>query len=299
MKHILFIITFGGVLLFLQACGGGGGGGGGSTVSVASYSGLTTEARVEGANAETLGTAAASGAVHSVVAEPFEGFARNPSASVEGELVEISPRIAQWIVSSTSPYAARDVSSELCDAGGSADLDANADETVGTITFTSCRILIDGTSVMSLTGTVSFTITSVGGSPDSLSMTFRVNVSYEGQTVSINLTLSCVNLSGSPSCSVRSDFAGIDGRVYRVVDITVTQYGVDTYGIGATVYDPDHGRFDMTTTVPLVLDCPNGVPSVGTVMISGADSTSGTINFVSCSEFNVTVGGVSDTYFWP
>lgn len=300
MKKIFLPIFIGFTLVLIQGCGGGGGGSS-STVSVPSYSGLTTEARIEDANAETLSTAAASGAAQSVVADSFQGVTPRASVSLEKELVEISPRLAQWIVGSGSAYAARDVSAEFCDAGGSADLDANADETVGTITFSNCGIRVDATSVMYLTGTVDYTITVVGGVADSLSMTFRVNATYQGETAAINLALNCVDLSGSPSCSVRSDFTGLDGRVYRVVDIDVTSYGADTYSVNATVYDPDHGRFSMITTAPLVLDCANGVPSTGTVEINGADSTSGIITFVSCAEFNVSTdgGSTSTTYNWP
>ncbi len=298
MRRLTFTFSVAITLLLLTACGGGGGGGG-TTVSVPSYTGLTSEARVEDANAESLSNAAASSAEHSVVAESFEDVSLKPSNSLETELVAISPTIAQWIVGSSTLYSARDVSSDICDEGGSANLDANSDETVGTITFSSCGIRIDAFSVIYLTGTVDYSITLVGGSPDTLSMVYRVNATYEGQTEALNLSLNCVDVSGSPSCSIRSDFTGIDGRVYRVMDISVTPYGTDSFYIDATVYDPDYGRFSMVTTVPLLLDCANGVPSAGAVDISGDGPTSGTITFVSCSEYNVTIDSVSTTFYWP
>jgi hypothetical protein len=302
MKHFLLSIIVCITLLLIQACGGGGGGGGGSSVSVPTYSGLTTEARVEDANAESLSIAAASGTAQSVVADTSGGaFAPRSTTSPESKLVEISPRIAQWIAGTGGLYSGKvvNLSADICDAGGSAIADTNDAETVGTITFSNCGIYIDASSVMYLTGTVDYTITLVSGSPDTLSMTFRVNATYEGLTEAINLSLNCVDLSGSPSCSIRSDFAGIDGRVYRLTDINVTSYGTDTYYIDATVYDPDYGYFSMTTTTPLLLDCPNGVPRTGAVVISGDGTTSGTISFVSCTEYNVTIDGVSTTYSWP
>jgi hypothetical protein len=301
MQRIYLAMTVGIVLSLLQACGGGGGGGGGggSSVSVPTYSGLTTEARVEDTNAESLSTAAASGVAQSVVASSLLDIAPRSSNTLESELVAISPTIAQWIVGSSNLYAARDVSGDICDAGGSADLDANADETVGTITFSNCGIRVDATSAMYLTGTVDYSITLVGGSPDTLSMNYHVNATYAGQTQALNLSLNCVGLSGASSCSIRSDFAGIDGRVYRVLDISVTPYSTDSYYIDATVYDPDYGHFSMVTTVPLLLNCANGVPSAGAVDISGDGPTSWTITFVSCSEYNVTINGGSKTYYWP
>ena len=215
--------------------------------------------------------------------------------------MEISPRIAQWIAGTGGVYSGKqiDVSGDFCDAGGSAIADTNDAETVGTITFSNCGIYLDASNVMYLTGTVDYSITLVGGSPDTMTMTFRVNATYAGQTQAINLTLNCVDLSGSPSCTVRSDFQGLDGRVYRVMDIDVTSLGGDAYFIDARVYDPDHGYFSMTTTASLLLDCPNGVPSSGSVVITGEGATSGTIGFVSCAEYNVTIGGVSTTYYWP
>jgi hypothetical protein len=298
MQRIYLAMTVGIVLSLLQACGGGGGDDG-SSVSVPTYSGQTTEAQVEDTNAESLSTAAASGAKHAIVASSLEDLTPRSSNSLETELVAISPAIAQWIVGASPRYAARDVSGEICDAGGSANLDANADETVGTITFSNCGILVDASSAMYLTGTVSYSIALVGDSPDSLSMTFHVNATHAGQTQAIRLVLHCVGLSATPSCTVRSDFAGIDGRVYRVTDISVTPYSTDSYYIDATVYDPDYGRFSMVTTAPLLLDCANGVPSAGAVDISGDGPTSGTITFVSCSEYNVTINGGSKTYYWP
>ena len=300
MKHLLLSFAVGISLLLLQACGGGGGGGGSSSSAI-SYSGLTTEARVEGSNAESLSTAAASGAAQSVVADSAGGILVPRSViQAEAKLVEVSPRIAQWIVGASNLYSAKTVvlSGEICDAGGTAIADTNDAETVGTIVFTNCGILIDATEVIYLTGTVDYVITLAGGAVDSLSMTFNVTATYAGESAALNLSLNCVDLSGSASCTVRSDFVGVDGRIYRVMDITVTPSGSGYY-VNATVYDPDHGRVDMTTTAPLAFDCPNGVPSTGTVVISGTDSTSGTINLVSCSEFNVTVDGVSNTYYWP
>ena len=62
MKKILLLIGVACTLFLIQACGGGGGGSS-SSIAVPSYAGLTTEARVEDTNAESLSTAAASGPI--------------------------------------------------------------------------------------------------------------------------------------------------------------------------------------------------------------------------------------------
>jgi hypothetical protein len=299
MRHLTFTFTVAITLLLLTACGGGGGDG--TTSLVPSYTGLTSEARVEDANAESLSTAAASGATQSVVADAAGGALIARSApSLESKLVEISPKIAYWAAQSGALYSARttNVSADVCDAGGSAIADSNDAGTVGTIAFTNCGISDDAGGVMVLNGTVDFSGTLVGGQFDTLSMTFHVTASYGGESSTINLLISCVDLSGTASCTVSSDFVGIDGRTYRVTDISVSG-GVSGYYVNATVYDPDQGRVDMTTTSPLLFDCANGVPSTGTVVISGSGSTSGTISFVSCSEYNVIIDSVSTTYYWP
>ena len=295
MKQLAFLLSLGATLLLLQACGGGGGGDAGSATTI-SYSGLTSEARVESTNAESLSTAAASGALQSVAAESASSAFARPMADFSGKLLEIAPRIAMGIVQSEF-YAAKitDLSS-LCDAGGTAIADTNDAETVGTIAFTNCRMSDGYGSVLVLNGVVDYTFNS---SADSMAMTFNITMTYAGETAVMNMTLNCVNFtSASPTCSVTSDFAGLDGRIYRVTDITVTGDAFSGFTISATVYDPDYGHVDMVTTTPITFDCGTGVPGTGSVAVYGSSGTSGAINFVSCSEYNVTVNGVTDTYFW-
>jgi hypothetical protein len=300
MNRFAILIAVG-LSLLLQACGGGGGdSSGGSTITT--YSGLMTEARIDTGNSQDLSTAVASGAMQSVVADSAEGALLPRSVpNPESKLVEISPKIAQWITQSGVLYSAKttNYSAYICDSGGSAVADTNDAETVGTIVFLNCGISDGASGTIVITGSVDFSITLSGGSADSMSMTFRVTVAYGGESANINMTISCVNLTGVASCTVSSDFVGLDNRVYRVTDITVSGNASSGYYVSATVYDPAHGRVGMTTTAPLLYNCSNGVPSTGTVVISGTDSTSATINFVSCSEFNVTVaGGSSETFFW-
>ncbi|MEJ2466508.1 MAG: hypothetical protein P8045_12525, partial [Candidatus Thiodiazotropha sp.] len=221
MRRLTFTFSVAITLLLLTACGGGGGGGD-TNSSGPSYTGLTSEARVEDANAESLSTAAASGATQAVVADTTGGaFAPRSTPNLEAKLVEISPRIAKWISGSDALYASKttDLSGDICDAGGSAIADTNDAETVGTITFSNCGISDGYGDAIYMTGTVDYVLTLVAGAADTLGMTFHVTVSYAGESEAINMTLNCVDLSGSPSCSVRSDFAGVDGRVYRVMDI--------------------------------------------------------------------------------
>jgi hypothetical protein len=230
-----------------------------------------------------------------------DAFSPRSELKAEAKLVEISPKIARWIAKSGTRYLGRvqDVSADICDAGGSAIADTNSDESEGTVTFDNCGISDGASGVVYLTGLLTFrgTYDSLGD-PSTLYMEMHVTVTYGGETAEISLTLDCVGLSGTPSCNVTSDFAGVDGRIYRVSDITVTPTG-SAYNISARVYDPDQGYFTMTTSASLAFDCSNGVPSIGTLEISGQDATSGTINFPDCSGFSVTIDGASNVYTWP
>ena len=304
MNNILLSISVACTLLLIQACGGGGGGSS-SSISGPTYSGLTSEARVLDTNAESLATAAASGAAKSVVTEEAEDalpFVPRPGAGTEAKVVEISPKIALWIAQSGALYSSREtiLTGDVCDAGvGSAIADTNFDGSEGTITFNNCGIYDGIGDIIYLTGTVSFIGTYDSfGNPSTLYMNMYLTASYGGDTSQINLTLNCVDLSGSPSCTVTSDFVGMDGRIYRLTDIAVIPLGVG-FDVSATIYDPDYGYFTMYTTAPLAFECANGAPSIGRVVISGESSTSGIIDFPDCSGFTVTIDGLSTPYAWP
>ncbi|MEJ2694767.1 MAG: hypothetical protein P8166_17520, partial [Candidatus Thiodiazotropha sp.] len=113
------------------------------------------------------------------------------------------------------------------------------------------------------------------------------------------MSVSCINFNSvSPTCSISSDFVGLDSRTYRVENIAVNGSAVSGFYVNATVYDPDHGYVTMETDTPLTFDCATGVPGTGSVVLSGASTTLATITFVSCDEFNVTIDSVAETFFW-
>jgi hypothetical protein len=135
-------------------------------------------------------------------------------------------------------------------------------------------------------------------SADSMTMVFDVTVAYIGQTQAVDMTLACSDISSpSISCSITSDFEGIDGRIYRLEDLTVTGNDTSGYYVSMTFYDPDHGRVDVTTTQPLTYDCEQAVPGSGMLSVNGG-GTSATASFDNCSSYSVTVDGVGTTYDW-
>lgn len=186
------------------------------------------------------------------------------------------------------------MSADVCDSG-SAIADTNDAQTEGTVTFTNCTMNDpDGSLVMNGTSQFSFNT-----GTDSLRMVFRMTATYIGETQAINLTLACSSIStASVSCSVTSDFVGIDSRVYRIEDLSVSGSEISGFYVSMTFYDPDHGRVDVTTTQPLTYDCPTAVPGSGMLTLSGSSDTFATASFDSCSSYTVTVDGVGTTYNW-
>lgn len=287
-------------LLLLQGCGGGGGGDTNDPTSSGdtTYTGSTALATIDASNAKELATGAASGSQQAVTSEALSGVAMRPQPTPTTKLGEVAPRIAQWIGRLSSPNAAKrvDVTSDICDSGGIAIANTNDAETQGTIAFTNCAMsdMEGGTIVMN--GTVTY---NADTSADNLNMVFNVTVIYIGESQSINMTLACSNISSaSVSCTMTSDFTGIDGRVYRIEDQTVSGNEVSGFYVRMTFYDPDHGRVDVTTSQPLTYDCSEAVPGSGMLTMSGASGSSATVSFDSCISYTVTVDGVGTTYDW-
>jgi hypothetical protein len=286
-------------LLLLQGCGGGGGDSDGSSLSDSTtYTGSTAEATIDASNAKELATGAASGTQQAVASDALSGVAMRPQATATTKLAEVAPRIAQWIGRLDSSTAAKttDLSADACDAGGSAIAETNDAETVGTITFTNCGMSDMEGGTLVINGPVTYNTST---SADSLHMVFRVTVTYIGESQAINMTLACNNISTpSISCSITSDFAGMDGRVYRIEDLTVSGNDITGYYVDMTFYDPDHGQVDVSTSQALTYNCAEAVPGTGMLTLHGGSGTSATASFDSCSAYTITVDGVATTYNW-
>ncbi|MEW8507569.1 MAG: hypothetical protein AB2598_12780 [Candidatus Thiodiazotropha sp.] len=285
-------------LSLLQGCGGGGGSDGSTSSGGTSYTGSTSEANIDSTNAKDIATGAASGSQQAVVSDSLSGVAMRAQVNPAAKLAEVAPRIAQWINRQRTPLAAKtvDVSGDICDAGGRAVANTNDAETEGTINFTDCAMSDMRGGTLVLDGIVEFTV-NVGA--DTLSMVFHVTVSYIGETETIDLALDCSSIStAAVSCSMTSDFAGIDGRVYRIDDISVSGNEVSGFYINMTLYDPDHGWVVVTTGQPLTYGCANEVPGSGMLTLNGGNGSFATASFDSCSSFTITLDGVGATYNW-
>ena len=277
--------------LVLASCGGGGGS---SKDQGLVYTGLKSPASVDAGNAEDLAIAAAGGANQAIAADTANNA--NP-ISPRGSATNLN--LVAMIVDQLEILALTESRSAqqliaMCDNTGSADLVQNNDGTEGTIVFTNCQVTGGDGAVVN--GRVEFAITLSDTTITSLNMRFvYFRVTYLGDTQTVNMTISC---SGALlTCSLFSDYVGVDGRTYRVEITIVTNTGATAFDVDATVYDPDHGYFTIDASIAYN-NCPGGVPETGTITITGDAATTASVVFNDCDSFTVTHMDVPADYLW-
>ena len=277
--------------LVLASCGSSGGGSDDDEGIV--YTGSKSPASVEVGNAKALAIASAGGANQAIAANTANNANPISPRGSAANLNLVSMIAEQLEILASSESRTEQQLIPVCDAGR-ADLEQNNDGTEGSILFTSC--LVTGGNGAIVNGKVDFTATISGVTLTSLDMQFiNFRVTYLGDSQTVNMTVSC---DGSPlTCSLFSDYVGIDGRTYRVVVIDVTNTGGSSFDVDATVYDPNHGYVTIDASVDYN-NCVGGVPETGTITITGDAATTASVVFNDCDSFTVTHLGVPTDYFW-
>jgi hypothetical protein len=286
VRSDLLSISLLALLYALQGCGGGGGSSnepadtGDTETPTEENEGSEGQAQITESNAKDLAISAASAVKQGVdengIALPIQSAAR---------------------AANYAPMGTSDSSQELCQHGGSAIVEFNdSTDQITTATFTDCSYG-GGLYLYTFTGVVN--IEYADGSDESAftSVHDGVLTSVDGVTHTILRTYSCE--ANHQNCNFISDFVGFDDRSYRVTDISVTEDGNAAYTAEGRVYDPSHGYIDVVTEVPVTFECEDGHPGVGRLSFTGMNETSGTIEFVSCTEYVVTTSsGTSNNYNW-
>lgn len=293
------------LILVLQACGGGGGSSddpadtnnqdnnddvsdntnddvSDNTSDV--YTGVESQAVVNESNAKDLGISAASAVKHGVDEDGIVLPVQTVSTALKP-----TPLIL--------PMGTNDSSGDLCPHGGSAIVEFN-DSTgqVTTGTFADCSYG-GGLYLYTFTGVVNITYADGSDGSAFTSVHDGVLTAVDGVPRAIYRSFSCE--TNFQNCNFFSDFFGFDDRSYRVTDISVTDDGNLAYTAEGRVYDPAHGYIDISTEIPVTFECPDGQPDTGRLSFVGGNQTSGTIEFVSCSEYVVsTSSGSSNSYNW-
>jgi hypothetical protein len=294
--------------LLLISCGGGGGGNGSDGDL---YNGSTSSASISVDNTDDLAVAAASGAKQAIIADVAGDISfRSESIDNADVLNDLNTKIQKLLSSNQIANRTDDYSGYFCTDSGTASISYPDSYTGGTGTvnftfsFNSCTSSYYGISV-EINGTVSGTYSE---GADSYSFTMK----YKNLTIAVtsDATTETTAINGSQACSgdldpynyddvceTYFDFPGYDGRTYRVSDVDL--YGdADTgYYIDATVYDPDHGYFEISATA--VTFCDSGYPGTGSISVTDGTHTE-TIEFLGCGMgYTITYDGVtSDPIMW-
>ncbi len=301
------------LVFVLQGCGGGSGGAssGGSGIT---YSGVVTQATVDGSNADALARAGAAGAGQSVASDNTPIVFRSPTDQ-KAKLRELSLRLIRLLERDDGALAARaaartqDYSSSLCPGGGTAYLTAPdyADPNNYSFSFEFTNCTDDSVSGVTYvySGTVSASYTQGSGG-------FSFEIAFQNFTITIidaythtgtvNLTMACSGTDtegySDATCTYHSDFTGFDGRVYRIRNVTVSGDGSGGYTITATVYHPDYGYVTVTTAAPVTFNCSGGFPDSGTLVLSGSGGSTATVDFIDCNQYSVTYNSATTVYDW-
>ena len=293
-------------LFILQGCGGGGGNSSSISASTPDPAVLSRD------NVHDLGIAAASGAKQVVVTDSAPDLAPKGSVGTETLLQDIGVRIGKIASQRLKTTAAKavaarlvDISTELCNGGGTATADIPDSSTETNFefdaAFVDCTIVsVDGTVVVNGSMSVRYLETSSSITTTIAWNNLTLELLGSGVSEALNGSMTCtasdkVNLSDL-TCIL--DFAGLDGRTYRVSDASFTGDASAGYSIDATVIDPDHGVITIATEVPILFDCPDGNPSLGSIVFSGVGGDTGRIDFLNCSSYQVSYNGEVQSFLW-
>jgi hypothetical protein len=280
------LITSISMALIAQGCGGGGG----SSDDPVNpedpigdgFTGTQSQATIDQTNAKELAIAAASGVTKAVEENGITGPFSIPTTAARS--YEPTDEMNQQ------------TTAEVCTQGGEATVEEITEESgqwLNVFSLDNCSYG-EGLHIYTFTGRVRHTYYDESNAFEYI-MTGAV--SSAGNAASdINWRISCDELI---RCSSSSDFLGIDGRTYRATEIDVTDDGNSIYSASGRIYDPYNGYIDVTTEVPFSTDCADGRPGSGRLGFTGADQSSGYIEFVSCTEYVVaTSDGTSNSYTW-
>ncbi|MBT2990007.1 MAG: hypothetical protein KME65_13720 [Candidatus Thiodiazotropha sp. (ex Ctena orbiculata)] len=283
------------LVLVMQGCGGGGGSsddpvntgdstGNDTTIDStdSGFSGAESQATVDQANVKDLAVATVSGITQAVEENGVTGPFSIPATAARS--IEPTEEMHQQ------------TTAEVCIHGGEAiveEITEEAGQWLNVFYLNNCSYG-EGLHINTFTGRVRHTFSDHSNAFDYVMIGTVSSVGNASRD--INWRLSC---DATFRCSSSSDFLGIDGRTYRVSAIDITDDGSSVYTASGRIYDPYHGYIDVTTEVPYSIDCANGRPGTGRLNFTGADQTSGYLEFVSCAEYIVaTSNGASSSYRW-
>lgn len=281
---------------------GCGGGGGSSSSSSVSYTGVTTEAVVTDANAQSLTTAAVETAGSSsdlgtlvtageIAAEtPAQGLSLPGLAQLLAGMKDLGQLAGPAVAAGSS--ASQTVTGSC---GGSATVSGtNSGDSVnvnitGTITYSNyCETTPEGNATIN--GSIAFTMI---GTADNF--VFTISASYlaiasGGQSVAYSMNYTLTVNGSTATATMTADYRGTDGKVYRIENYQVVlgNYGV-TVAISGKLYHPDHGYVTVSTPTPLQYSNCYGYyrPTIGVLRVTGAGGVYAEFIPQDCDQYQV------------
>lgn len=260
--------------------------------STPTYSGKTTPATVTSSNAKTLGSTSGEATKSAVTqdaaneANPFVAAIKithlttsNNTNLIQQALTSLQAELSnQASLPAGVSISYTDLGPDFCGGSVSAPDNFGSNESLnGTVTLSNLcyDTPLDNVGPITINGTIVFATTST-----EQSITSNITVRADGETVSVNMTITCqIDGNGFPtSCSISSDYLGEDGKTYRIADFFVSP-GNPGVNFVARFYHPDEGYVDINATN--VTFCDSGKPNGGTITFSGANGSSGSISFNS------------------
>jgi len=267
----------------LVACGGGGSSDDDDGDSGA-YNGVTSAARVSMDNSDDLTLAAVSGIKAAIsedlIPDSIPSGSTRPQGAVNWK--RLASRTANEPVEGFCSSGSVDVTSTQ-----------NSSGTAGTVTmvFSNCVYDdIDTGETVTIDGTMEY----VFDEDHSFSVTIH-NMTVTSSYGTEHLAYYNMSCDADYNCTWTTDVAGIDGRTYRIENAQI--YGSAMLEGSLTVYDPTHGAVQVMVE-GVLYECATGVPSAGSIMLTGEGGSSASVVFNDCNSFTVTVDGESTTYYW-
>ncbi len=253
-------------------------------------SGQVPQARINAGNAKQLGTAATEAAKQVVLNNTTSILGLKPSARLG--IGTISSELSKSFAGRTAniPVPGLDCGT------GSADEVTNPDGSA-TVSFINCDLF--GLGLLVFDGTV-IGFTSTSGNTTTVDLEYiDFTLDDSVSIVTLDMRVSCItdNTTMDTSCTF-SDVVGSDGRIYIFSDIIITGDAMGGYTVSATIIDPDHGRFSIVTTMPILFACPDGQPISGQIQFTDDAGVLVSVTFNDCASFTVSYSGTAEIFLW-
>ena len=299
MWRNLSILPLASILLPSLALFGCSSGGGDSSAAIPTYSGSTSLAAITTTNAEDVGrdaTEAVNEAVNlmstgeGITSVPFTLDTRSNTANTAQKLKQIATEVLQASEPLDLPVGAEFTadqmnaqpgSGQFC--GGSVTVPDNFDQSATmnfTMTFNNL-CYDDGITPMTMNGILTFTQTE-----NAFSIGFtNFSVIMDDKQESFTGTFSC---DVSPfTCTISTDYAGSDGKIYRLDNVDINGDEFVGYTVSADFYHHDFGMVSVSTDIAVSYGSCGIYPHAGAITMVGANNSSMSLTFNSDCTFTV------------